>query len=46
MAQRAAIAIENVSKRFGDGRPALDSVSLAVKTGEFVRRELEAIRLA
>jgi osmoprotectant transport system ATP-binding protein len=36
MAQGAAIAIENVSKRFGDGLPALDGVSLAVETGEFL----------
>jgi osmoprotectant transport system ATP-binding protein len=36
MAQGAAIAVENVSKRFGDGRPALDGVSLAVQTGELV----------
>jgi osmoprotectant transport system ATP-binding protein len=36
MAQDAAIAVENVSKRFGDGRPALDGVSLAVKAGEIV----------
>ena len=36
MAQDAAIAVENVSKRFGDGRPALDGVSLTIQRGEFV----------
>src|SRR5262245_36366751 len=36
MAQDAAIAIENVSKRFGDGRRALDNVSLSVRMGEFL----------
>jgi osmoprotectant transport system ATP-binding protein len=36
MAHDAAIAVENVSKRFGDGRAALDGVSLAVQAGEFV----------
>src|SRR5262245_864752 len=36
MAQDAAIAIENVSKRFGDGRPALDGVSLTIEKAEFV----------
>ena len=34
MTQGAAIAIEKVSKRFGDGPPALDDVSLSVATGE------------
>jgi osmoprotectant transport system ATP-binding protein len=36
MDQDAAISVENVSKRFGDGPPALDGVSLAVRGGEFV----------
>lgn len=36
MIQDAAIAVENVSKRFGDGRPALDNVSLTVQKGELV----------
>ena len=36
MIQDAAIAVENVSKRFGDGRPALDNVSLTVQRGELV----------
>src|SRR5688572_9715804 len=36
MAEEAAIAVENVSKRFGDAPPALDGVSLQVRTGEFL----------
>ena len=36
MAHDAAIAVENVSKRFGDGRAALDGVTLAIEAGEFV----------
>jgi osmoprotectant transport system ATP-binding protein len=36
MIQDAAVSIENVSKRFGDGRTALDGISLAVETGEFL----------
>jgi osmoprotectant transport system ATP-binding protein len=36
MAQDAAIAVENVSKRFGDAPPVLDGVSLRVRTGEFL----------
>jgi osmoprotectant transport system ATP-binding protein len=36
MANDAAIAIENVSKRFGDAPPVLDGVSLRVRTGEFL----------
>jgi osmoprotectant transport system ATP-binding protein len=36
MAQDAAIAVENVSKRFGNGRLVLDGVSLAIRAGEFV----------
>jgi osmoprotectant transport system ATP-binding protein len=36
MAQRAAIAVENVSKRFGDGPPGLDGVSLSVESGELL----------
>jgi osmoprotectant transport system ATP-binding protein len=31
-----AIAVENVSKRFGSGPPGLDGVSLSVEPGEFV----------
>ncbi len=36
MAQDAAITVENVSKRFGAGRPALDGVSLTIRRGEFL----------
>jgi osmoprotectant transport system ATP-binding protein len=36
MAQDAAIAVENVSKRFGEAPPVLDGVSLHVRTGEFL----------
>jgi osmoprotectant transport system ATP-binding protein len=36
MAQDAAIAVENVSKRFGEAPPVLDGVSLQVRTGEFL----------
>jgi osmoprotectant transport system ATP-binding protein len=36
MAQGAAIAVENVSKRFGDGPPVLDGVSLSVTRGELL----------
>ena len=36
MAEDAAIAVETVSKRFGDGRPALNGVSLEVQRGEFL----------
>jgi osmoprotectant transport system ATP-binding protein len=36
MPHDAAIAVENVSRRFGDGPPALDGVSLAVAKGELV----------
>jgi osmoprotectant transport system ATP-binding protein len=36
MAQDAAIAVENVSKRFGDGRPVLNGVSLTIEKGELV----------
>jgi osmoprotectant transport system ATP-binding protein len=36
MAQGAAIIVETVSKRFSDGPPALDAVSLAIEAGEFV----------
>ena len=36
MAQAAAITVENVSKRFGDGVPVLDGVSLSVATGELM----------
>jgi osmoprotectant transport system ATP-binding protein len=36
MTQDAAIAVENVSKRFGDGRAALDEVSLTIRKGELV----------
>jgi len=36
MAQDAAIAVENVSKRFGDGPPVLDNVSLSVAKGELL----------
>jgi osmoprotectant transport system ATP-binding protein len=36
MAEAAAITLENVSKRFGGGRAALDGVSLAVQPREFL----------
>ena len=36
MPQDAAIIFEDVTKRFGDGRPALDHVSLAVQAREFL----------
>jgi osmoprotectant transport system ATP-binding protein len=36
MAQGAAIAVENLSKRFGDGPPGLDCVSLSVESGELL----------
>jgi osmoprotectant transport system ATP-binding protein len=36
MAHDAAIAVENVSKRFGEAPPVLDGVSLQVRTGEFL----------
>ncbi|MBO0763803.1 MAG: ATP-binding cassette domain-containing protein [Hyphomicrobiaceae bacterium] len=36
MAQGSAISVETVSKRFGNGRAALDGVSLEVERGEFL----------
>jgi osmoprotectant transport system ATP-binding protein len=36
MTQGAAIAVDNVSKRFGDGPPGLNGVSLSVARGEFL----------
>ena len=36
MIHDAAIAVENVSKRFGDGQPVLDGVSLSVAKGELL----------
>jgi osmoprotectant transport system ATP-binding protein len=36
MAQGTAIAVENVSKQFGSGRPVLDGVSLTIQRGEFL----------
>jgi osmoprotectant transport system ATP-binding protein len=36
MDQRPAISFENVTKRFGGGRPALDQVSLNVRVREFL----------
>lgn len=36
MPEDAAITFEDVTKRFGDGRPALDGISLAVRPREFV----------
>jgi osmoprotectant transport system ATP-binding protein len=36
MAQHAAITLEGVTKRFGDGAPALDGVSLSVGQREFL----------
>lgn len=35
MPEDAAITFEEVTKRFGDGRPALDGISLAVRPREF-----------
>lgn len=35
MPEDAAITFEDVTKRFGDGRPALDGISLAVRPREF-----------
>jgi osmoprotectant transport system ATP-binding protein len=36
MIQGAAITVDNVTKRFGRGPPALDGVSLSVERGEFL----------
>ncbi|HEX6000351.1 MAG TPA: ATP-binding cassette domain-containing protein [Hyphomicrobiaceae bacterium] len=36
MPQDAAIAVENVSKRFGAGEPVLDGVSLEIERGAFL----------
>src|SRR5262245_57277611 len=36
MAEDAAITVENVSKRFGVGPPALDGVSIEAQRGEFL----------
>ena len=36
MGEDAAISVETVSKRFGDGRAALDAVSLTIRKGELV----------
>jgi osmoprotectant transport system ATP-binding protein len=36
MSESAAILIRGVTKRFGDGPPALDGVSLSVRPGEFL----------
>ena len=36
MGESAAIAIRDVTKRFGDGRTALEGVSLSVRPGEFL----------
>jgi osmoprotectant transport system ATP-binding protein len=36
MPQSTAITFEDITKRFGDGPPALDRVSLAVQTREFL----------
>jgi osmoprotectant transport system ATP-binding protein len=36
MAKGAAITVENVSKRFGDGLPGLDGVSISVESGELL----------
>jgi osmoprotectant transport system ATP-binding protein len=36
MSESAAILVQGVTKRFGDGPPALDGVSLSVRPGEFL----------
>jgi osmoprotectant transport system ATP-binding protein len=36
MAQDAAVTLDGVTKRFGNGAPALDRVSLSVRRGEFL----------